>query len=159
MATRSIIAIRHPNNSIKAIYCHNGGGIEHNGETLFKYYNTKEKVVNLISLGYLSSLWETLNDTCAYHRDCNQAFEIDSYNNEKEFIKAESNRYTELYYLFDVNRNKWFVLNKRDTLETIDKNGNHKYVKTDNWIHLEKWIYETRRMKAEHDKYIKSLYK
>ena len=56
MATRSIIGILHDNNTIESIYCHYDGSPKHTGYFLLTYYNTKQKVLDLINKGDLSSI-------------------------------------------------------------------------------------------------------
>ena len=56
MATRSIIGILHENNTIESIYCHYDGMPSNTGYFLLTYYNTKQKVLDLINKGDLSSL-------------------------------------------------------------------------------------------------------
>jgi hypothetical protein len=69
MATRSRIAIENQDGSVTSIYCHWDGHIETNGKILNNNYTTKDKVEELIALGNLSSLDETIERTVAYHRD------------------------------------------------------------------------------------------
>ena len=61
MATRSIIGILHDNNTIESIYCHYDGSPRHTGYFLLTYYNTKQKVLDLIKNGDLSSLASSHN--------------------------------------------------------------------------------------------------
>jgi len=57
MGTRSMIAIQNPyNKTVRAVYCHWDGYLEHNGAILHKHYSNSPKVNNLIALGDLSSL-------------------------------------------------------------------------------------------------------
>ena len=56
MATRSIIGILHENNTIESIYCHYDGMPSNTGYFLLTYYNNKQKVLDLIKKGDLSSL-------------------------------------------------------------------------------------------------------
>ena len=57
MGTRSMIAIQNPyNKTVRAVYCHWDGYLEHNGAILQKHYAASPKVNNLIALGDLSSL-------------------------------------------------------------------------------------------------------
>ena len=56
MATRSIIGILHDNNTIESIYCHYDGHPSNTGYFLLTYYNSKQKVLDLINKGDLSSL-------------------------------------------------------------------------------------------------------
>jgi len=82
MATRSTIAMKQKDGSVKAVYCHWDGHIETAGKTLLEKYNTEKRVTKLISLGSISSLRDKLstkklhsfdvpqpNVTIAYHRD------------------------------------------------------------------------------------------
>jgi hypothetical protein len=69
MATRSRIAIENQDGSVTSIYCHWDGYIKTNGRILNENYTTKDKVEELIALGNLSSLDETIERTVAYHRD------------------------------------------------------------------------------------------
>ena len=57
MGTRSMIAIQNPyNKTVRAVYCHWDGYLEHNGALLQKHYSASPKVNNLIALGDISSL-------------------------------------------------------------------------------------------------------
>ena len=92
MSTRSTISIQTPEGDIRTIYCHYDGYLSHTGALLHTYYNTQEKVEDLIALGDLSSLREKLTPdptsphsfvtpqedvTVAYHRDRGQDLHID----------------------------------------------------------------------------------
>ena len=69
MATRSNIAIENQDKTVSVIYCHHDGYIDSVGKLLQEKYNTREKMEELISLGDISSLGETIEETVAYHRD------------------------------------------------------------------------------------------
>ena len=69
MATRSRIAIEHQDGTVTSIYCHFDGYLEHNGKILQNHFQDREKVEQLIALGDLSSLYESIENTIAYHRD------------------------------------------------------------------------------------------
>jgi len=52
-----MIAIQNPyNKTVRAVYCHWDGYLEHNGAILQKHYAASPKVNNLIAMGDLSSL-------------------------------------------------------------------------------------------------------
>lgn len=61
MSTRSNIIIKEDDGYYYGIYCHNDGGLSHNGRILLNYYNDKEKVKKLIELGDLCFLDENIN--------------------------------------------------------------------------------------------------
>lgn len=105
----------------KSIYCHWDGYLSYNGAILLEYYNTLEKVKELVSLGDLSSLKERiapnddeehsfdkpLDDVCVfYHRDrgepWNDVKPIEVYSEEE--IKECNNQ--EYNYLF--KDGKWY---------------------------------------------------
>ena len=62
MSTRSVIGILNPKDgTVTCIYSHYDGYPEHNGYFLKKYFDTTEKVQNLISNGDISSLVSNQN--------------------------------------------------------------------------------------------------
>ena len=60
MATRSTIAIENTDGTVRQIYCHFDGYLDHVGRTLFENYSTQDAMSALIDLGDLSSLGERL---------------------------------------------------------------------------------------------------
>ena len=92
MATRSNIAYRTPEGTIRSIYCHWDGYPAHNGEMLVRYYQEARKIAQLIELGSISSLNENLHAkgkhdfdkpeegvVVAYHRDRGEDLYISEY--------------------------------------------------------------------------------
>jgi len=61
MATRSNIAYKTPEGKIRSVYCHWDGYPEHNGEMLRRHYSDYDKIVQLVSLGQISSLAPNIN--------------------------------------------------------------------------------------------------
>lgn len=97
MSTRSKIAIRRKDGSLQGIYCHFDGYLNYAGEILEKFYDTTEKVENLISLGNLAKLGFKPADCFAYCRDGGE--DLKFWTNEEQF------NYT---YVEDLHR--WMVL-------------------------------------------------
>ena len=60
MGTRSTIAIENADGTVTGIYCHWDGYLSHNGRILPENYTTEAAVRELIALGDLSSLGETV---------------------------------------------------------------------------------------------------
>ena len=60
MGTRSTIAIQNADGTVTGIYCHWDGYLSHNGRILQENYTTEAQVRELIALGDLSSLGETV---------------------------------------------------------------------------------------------------
>ena len=61
-------------NSYKGVYCHWDGHLSNNGKLLLENYNTLEKVKELISLGFISSLNTTIENCVFYNRDRDEDF-------------------------------------------------------------------------------------
>ena len=61
MSTRSVIGIMNNDNSVNSVYCHFDGYPEHTGYFLKKFFDTTDKVENLISNGDISSLVSSRN--------------------------------------------------------------------------------------------------
>lgn len=72
MSTRSTIAVK-TSNGVDIIYCHFDGYPQHHLPILKAYYNTPEKVKELIALGNLSSL--DASPTCPKGHTFNNAIE------------------------------------------------------------------------------------
>lgn len=116
MATRSIIGQVQENGKIKAIYCHWDGYPEYVGQTLANFYDTEEKVSELIALGDLSTLGPNIGEkhsqedasksqvtmTTAYGRDLErEGSEAQEFSSVEEFIEYGRNVDAEFLYLFE----------------------------------------------------------
>lgn len=66
MATRSTIAVQLADGSIREVYCHWDGYLEHNGQILMRWYNTQALAERVTSLGDISAL-DRLYDPTAAH--------------------------------------------------------------------------------------------
>ena len=114
MSTRGAIGMQQPDGSVRAIYVHHDAYVAGVGAILGGWYETPEKVENLLALADLSSLGTTLADTVAYHRDRNEAMrmarnyhDIDAYRrNGKSDFGAD--------YLYLYDGGKWFVYGVAD---------------------------------------------
>lgn len=118
MATRSTISIRNDDKSVTSVYCHWDGYISHNGDILYKHYNTEENVRKLISFGDLSSLGEVISEeektladenVCVFYaRDRDESTattRAETFSNWKSAIMTLGHDYN---YLF-VPGDGWFV--------------------------------------------------
>lgn len=119
MATRSTIAIKHDDGTIRVIYCHWDGYPSNNGRILLEHYNTPEKINALLDLGAVSILapsmqcpaghtFDTQKDgyTVFYIRDRGESEAVCKaavLPNEKEYNKTGE----EYNYLF--KNGKWTV--------------------------------------------------
>jgi len=133
-----MIAIENPNSkSVKAVYCHWDGYLEHNGSILNKHYSASPKVNNLIALGDLSSLRpeigdkhlfssleikdkaereayeKTVENMCTFYtRDRGEDAPYKFFPTIKEALGYYDGSWCEYFYLFkydaDMETGKWF---------------------------------------------------
>jgi hypothetical protein len=132
-----MIAIENPNSkSVKAVYCHWDGYLEHNGSILNKHYSNSPKVNNLIALGDLSSLRpeigdkhlfsslelpkdereayeKTVENMCTFYtRDRGEDAPYKFFPTIKEALGFYDGSWCEYFYLFkydaDMETGKWF---------------------------------------------------
>ena len=124
MSTRSIIAIRQKDGSIKCNYCHWDGGPEYNGVILWKHYQDRKKVKELIALGSLSYLAPNVapepgvehsfdkpaKGVCvAYCRDRGEDWETNKPRvlaNDDEFLKYAQDSWAEYIYIYELD-DRW----------------------------------------------------
>ena len=121
MATRSAIGYKTVTGEVNAIYCHWDGYLEHNGKILAENYTTEAKVRELIALGDLSGLGETIGSKTdfnnaaegqcvAYGRDRGETdVAATTFEDTDEFVTRMSAQNCELFYLW--NGNEWIVSN------------------------------------------------
>lgn len=107
MSTNSTIKILRKDGTQTSIYCHSDGYIEHNGVILQQYFNTPEKVEELLALGDLSYLGTKLapttdthsfetperDVTIAYHRDRGEEFRQSEGICEFNYVYVEAHCY------------------------------------------------------------------
>ena len=128
MSTRSMIAIHQKDGDIRSVYCHWDGYLEHNGVILYNFYDTPEKVNNLIDHGAMSYLGSEIGKKhdfsksyygCTfYHRDRQEDKDI-------HLVKVNSGLtpYINLYkfeeeynYIFVEETKTWLVKKYNDTV-------------------------------------------
>jgi len=105
MSTNSTIILKIDDKKYQAVYCHYDGYVRHNGVLLYKYYNTFEKVSQLISYGSISSLEANLSKCIFFHRDLGRELTIKNNmdnpygGNGYSYLFADG-----VWYLIDYNR-------------------------------------------------------
>lgn len=134
MAARSYIGVKQDDGTVKGVYCHNYGCLQHTGALLLVYYDTEEKAKELIELGDISLLGEKLTSskdspeahsydtpqkgvTVAYHRDRGEPLIISTFKDEAAFYAP--NTVIEYHYLF--KNGKWYVDKQELTKDLIAK--------------------------------------
>lgn len=121
MATRSTIAIEAADGTVKQIYCHWDGYLDHNGKLLITHYKDAAKAEQLIALGSISSLRRDVGEkhdfnnaddarekgwTTAYHRDRGEDLSVNEF---KSFDDYRANHQYEEYEYILRNTGEWFV--------------------------------------------------
>lgn len=105
MSTRSRIAAKDENGVIHSIYCHFDGYPSGVGNVLYKFYTSEEKIFDLLNLGDISSLAETLEKVNAYHRDRGEDLNYFLSETEDHLLSIDSGEeYTYLY-----KDNEWYI--------------------------------------------------
>lgn len=141
MATRSTIAIENADGTVHQIYCHWDGYLSHNGKILFKNYQDRAKVEELIALGDLSVLDEEIGEkqdfdnrdrekkwTLAYGRDRGETgIEPKVFKDFEDY--EQHHAYEEFEFIFTKD-DVWSVFYSKETAEDSDE-----YV--EDWYDLE----------------------
>jgi len=110
MATRSTIALEYADGTVEQIYCHWDGYLENNGQLLQEYYSDPFKLQQVLDLGDMSSLGETVEGCNFYMRDRGESdCGARQYKNFQEYTR-EMQREEYDYVLRNVNgKATWFV--------------------------------------------------
>lgn len=108
MGTRSAIGFAEYDGSIRAIYCHYDGYVEHNGKLLDEYYNSIEAVEELLDMGDVVALQSTIEGTKFFIRD-NKApnAHANDFKDVSEFYEHYNEIGCEYFYIF--NGIEWIV--------------------------------------------------
>ena len=119
MATRSIIAAEFDAENgagIVATACHFDGYLEGVGTTLLRNFNDSEKAFAIADMGYLSSLYDTVEmnaDPEAFGERAHANDDEPNYFEDTADIEANMTSYgAEFAYLF--RDGKWFVFDRRN---------------------------------------------
>jgi len=123
MGTRSMIAIQNPHNkTVRAVYCHWDGYLEHNGAILARHYAASPKANNLIALGDLSSLRKNIGiqhsfddrtaeheDSCTFYtRDRGETAPFQVFKNLKD--AEEHYTWSDYYYCFKYSKSSDYTV-------------------------------------------------
>jgi len=113
MSTNSAIALKVEENGFKTVYCHWDGYPSHNGMLLKRYYDTKEKIEELLAFGDMSSLADCVENCEFYHRDKGEDYEGPHNCHSLYYIKSEF-RTAQYIYVFDNDEWKCYTPNGRE---------------------------------------------
>lgn len=124
MSTRSLIAVKQNDGTVKSIYSHFDGYPDHNGRLLLENYNSLELASALLELGALSVLAERMNpepgedhsydspqpDICiAYHRDRGEEYRPPAVWTSTEHIIHDAADCTWAEYVYLFQDGAWYV--------------------------------------------------
>jgi len=109
MSTNSAISMKLDNGQLKAVYCHWDGYPSHNGMLLKRYYNTKEKVEELLTFGDISSLADCVENCEFYHRDRGEKLIISQLANLEIFhsLYYLSGKFSTAEYIYVFDHEEW----------------------------------------------------
>lgn len=111
MATRSTLSkVNSQTGEVFSVYCHWDGYLEHNGRMLLEHYNSEDRAIILLSMGAISALNETIDDSIFYCRDRGEDWDTvkpNRYENWAQFINTH--RGEEFDYVFVDN--EWHLFN------------------------------------------------
>ena len=119
MSTSAAIGIREPDGKVRAIRLNWDGYVAHAGAILGGGDKTTEAANDLIALGDLCEINETLETCVAYHRDCGE-----QYNLPRTFASVEDYQYCGMgqmsaNYLYIFDDGAWHVYGLDRTSEWI----------------------------------------
>ena len=139
MSTNSTITLMHDENNLESIYCHWDGYLEWNGQLLYTFYNTAEKVQELMEHGNLSALRMNIGEQIdgrdlsqPYMKNFQCVFYGRDFGDESEQCrKLESISEIdemEFNYLFNEKDNTWYLLGEglKDKIPLINALRNER---------------------------------
>lgn len=108
MATRANIMITSDWKNFASAYCHWDGGLWYVGEVLNEHYNDTDTILDLVALGDMSSLKETVEETATDEKNAykESGGEVELKTEENVFIPSCGE---EFLYVWDTNQEMWFV--------------------------------------------------
>jgi hypothetical protein len=94
--------------TVQQIYCHWDGYLEHNGKILFNHYVDPYKTRELIDMGSISSLCNTIEETKqgAYHFWRGEELRVEKFNDFQDYLAHH--QYEEYEYILRKDGH-WYV--------------------------------------------------
>ena len=119
MSTSAAIGVRQPDGTVRAIRLNWDGYVAHAGAILGGWYKTAEAVNDLIALGDLSEIKETVESCVAYHRDRGEQYRL-----PRTFASVEDYQYCGMgqmnaNYLYIFDDGVWHVYGLYNTSEWV----------------------------------------
>jgi len=104
MSTRSSIAFKSKDGKFLTCYCHCDGYPGHVGKLVTSHYNTKEKMLELLSYGSIMALASTIKESDFFARDHEESLE----QNKPQYIRNVEDllrfyNFVDYVYILDEN--------------------------------------------------------
>tara|TARA_R100000734_G_C3282915_1_gene76157 strand:+ start:296 stop:850 length:555 start_codon:yes stop_codon:yes gene_type:complete len=124
MSTRSNVAVIDPaTNKLKVIYVHSDGYPEGVGVCLHKFYNTYDKVNELVNLGSASYLADTLDECFFYGRDRNEEDNgPQKFRDEWMYFNSMRGDFM-IEYIYIFKDNEWYISECKSVKKPKDTYG------------------------------------
>jgi hypothetical protein len=119
MGTPAFIGKKNENGDIIGIYCHNGH-LKHLGPMLQTHYNNGEAVAELIKLGNLSCVRDTIEMTEAYIRDLKRSSNSNRAKLYKSLFAIKEDGDGTYYAYFVFADGEWYVSERGNYLTLLD---------------------------------------
>lgn len=140
MSDRAMIGL-YDGNTLKAVYCHNGGDRYDLGRTLLNHYYRPDQAAALIELGHLSSVSKRLmpmqgeshsfdkpnhDITVAYHRDRGEPLEVVTVPVEHGIMQAIQDTHIDGEFCYVYKDGYWTYLAGNSLRRLTEKNTTPK---------------------------------
>ena len=138
MSTNATIRIKREDGTKKALYLHHDGYVESAGVILQMFYNTPEKIEELLNMGDCSSLESTIEKSTFFNRDRGEKLYNHDYEEEYEYTFYEDEM---VWY---VKRNDYKSTKAEDLLDLGAIERESKLLLLDAILEadIEKWDYD-----------------
>ena len=118
MSTNSLVAILNKDNTVTSSYVHYDGYTTGVGEILLENYNSEELARELATtLGYASSLSETVAKSHEGRANSDEPEVYEDYHEFEEYIREDQN--LEYVYVWDCHSDKWLVASWENTKKKV----------------------------------------
>ena len=118
MSTNSLVAILEKDNTVTSSYVHYDGYTTGVGELLLENYNSEKLARELATtLGYASSLSETVAKSHEGRSNSDEPEVYEDYHEFEEYIREDQN--LEYVYVWDCHSDKWLVASWENTKKKV----------------------------------------
>ena len=132
MSTNSLVAYLREDGSVVSSYVHYDGYATGVGEMLLENYNTDKCARDLATtLGYASSLKETISESHKDRANTDEAEVFEDYHEFEEYIRECS--HLEYVYVWDTHKDEWLVATWENTKKKVHNGTCFDYEFESHW--------------------------